>query len=110
MKILYTVVTAVLLSACLGNVHAAHKSDTLRYAPAEAAGIDGEYMSAIIDSLVQQGLDNYAFPGCQVLVARKGVIVHHKSYGHHTYRRFRPVENDHIFDLASCSKVMGSTI
>ena len=110
MKILYTVVTAVLLSACLGNVHAAHKSDTLRYAPAEAAGIDGEYMSAIIDSLVQQGLDNYAFPGCQVLVARKGVIVHHKSYGHHTYRRLRPVENDHIFDLASCSKVMGATI
>lgn len=110
MKFLYTVAIAILLYASLGLTHAADKSDTLRYAPAEAAELDGEYMSATIDSLIQEALDNYAFPGCQVLVARKGIIVHNKSYGHHTYRRYIPVENDHIFDLASCSKIMGATI
>lgn len=101
------ILTTVFLSLQISH---AHKTDTLRYASAEDAGMDGEYLSSTIDSLVQEGLDNYAFPGCQVLIARKGMIVHHKSYGHHTYRRYRPVENDHIFDLASCSKVMGATI
>ena len=110
MKYIYTIALALIFSLTSAYKADAHKSDTLRYAPAEAAGLDGEYLSSTIDSLIQIATENYAFPGCQILVARKGVIVHHKSYGHHTYRRYRPVENDHIFDLASCSKVMGATI
>ena len=88
----------------------ANKADTLSYASAESVGMDGKYLTTTIDSLVEYAMTQHAFPGCQILVARHGKIVHHKSYGHHTYRRYRAVENDHIFDLASCSKVMGATI
>lgn len=102
------ILTLVILSASL--CAAAEKADTLFYASGADAGLDGEYLTATIDSLIDDAMSKYAFPGCQVLVARKGRIVHHKSYGHHTYRRYIPVENDHIFDLASCSKVMGATI
>lgn len=100
----------VLILLLSGLAASAHKSDTLRYAPGHEAGMDGEFLTSTIDSLVENAMDRHAFPGCQILVARDGKIVHHKSYGHHTYRRYRPVENDHIFDLASCSKVMGATI
>lgn len=88
----------------------AQKNDVLSYGTAESVGMDGEYLNTTIDSLIEYAMTQHAFPGCQILVARHGKIVLHKSYGHHTYRRYRKVENDHIFDLASCSKVMGATI
>ena len=100
----------LLVVALAAAVSVSAKSDTLSYASAESVGMDGKYLSTTIDSLVEYAMSQHAFPGCQILVARHGKIVHHKSYGHHTYRRYRAVENDHIFDLASCSKVMGATI
>lgn len=100
----------ILILMLAGYSASAGKSDTLTYASGAEARLDGEFLSATIDSLVNDATCRSAFPGCQILVARDGKIVHHKSYGHHTYRRYRPVENDHIFDLASCSKVMGATI
>ena len=102
--------TFILLLSSLSVTLGKAKADTLVYASGTEAGLDGEYLTATIDSLINDAMSKYAFPGCQVLVAREGMIVHNKSYGHHTYRRYRPVENDHIFDLASCSKVMGATI
>lgn len=63
-----------------------------------------------IDSLVGEGLDAQAFPGCQVLVARNGMVVWDKAYGSPTYARDRPVATDDIYDLASISKVMGTTL
>lgn len=100
--------TIILLTAA--SAAYAEKADTLTYASGAEAGLDGEFLTAAIDSMINDATQKYAFPGCQILVARNGKIVHHKSYGHHTYRRYTPVENDHIFDLASCSKVMGATI
>lgn len=99
---------AALISATLSL--SAHKRDTLRYGSPESVGIDSIYLAASLDSIMQTAIARHAFPGGQILVARKGTIVHHKSYGHHTYRQHHAVENDHIFDLASCSKVMGATL
>jgi len=63
-----------------------------------------------IDSLVQAGLKAEAFPGAQVLVARNGMVVWDKAYGSPTYAGDRPVNNDDIYDLASISKVAGTTL
>ena len=89
---------------------AGNRNDTLRYASPQSVGMDSLYLVSAIDSIMQNAIAQHAFPGGQVLVARHGKIVHNKSYGHHTYRSYRPIENDHIFDLASCSKVMGATL
>lgn len=63
-----------------------------------------------IDTIVQEGLAAKAYPGCQVLVARNGAVVWNKAYGSPTYQGERPVRTDDIYDLASISKVAGTTL
>jgi len=63
-----------------------------------------EEMEVLIESSIQQRM----FPGCQLLIARKGQIIWHKSYGYYTYQKEKPVTNESIFDVASISKVSGT--
>ncbi|MGV9012232.1 MAG: glycoside hydrolase family 3 N-terminal domain-containing protein [Flavobacteriales bacterium] len=63
-----------------------------------------------VDSIVLDGIKAGAYPGCQVLVAHDGMVVLNRSYGSPTYANARPVETDDIYDLASISKVMGTTL
>lgn len=58
-----------------------------------------------LDSIIEMGIDSMAFPGAQLIVARKDTILIHKSYGHHTYEKKLPVKNHHLYDLASITKV-----
>lgn len=60
-----------------------------------------------IDSLVNEGLRTGAFPGCQVLIARNGNIVHDKSYGRLTAGG-EAVTPSTVYDLASVSKAVGT--
>jgi len=80
----------------------------LGYAPAQETGVNGVFLSKTIDSIVFEGLKNEAFPGAQVLVARKGKIIFHKSYGHHTFEKKQEIQKDDLFDYASVTKVSGS--
>ncbi len=63
-----------------------------------------------IDSIVQVGIQNKAFPGAQVLIYKNDSIRLNKSYGFHTYDSIVPVENHHLYDLASVTKIMASTL
>lgn len=67
--------------------------------------IDSDLLSHRIDSLVQIGLDSQAYPGCQVVVMHRGKVVHQQSYGYHTYASEKAVEDQHVYDLASITKV-----
>ncbi len=60
-----------------------------------------------VDSIIAHGIKNHAFPGAQVLVARKGQIVFHKAYGFYTYDSIRPVALNALYDLASVTKIVG---
>jgi beta-glucosidase-like glycosyl hydrolase/CubicO group peptidase (beta-lactamase class C family) len=72
----------------------------------ETAGLDGAKLK-LIDKMVEEGLKNKYMPGCQVLVARKGVVVHNKGYGNYTYDTSEnPVSDETVYDLASCTKVI----
>ncbi len=64
---------------------------------------------AKIDAIVQKGMNAKAFPGCQVLVAVKGKIIYQKSFGTITYEDTIPVNNEIVYDIASVSKIVGST-
>ncbi|MCF8217485.1 MAG: serine hydrolase [Bacteroidales bacterium] len=63
-----------------------------------------------IDSIIKDGMEENAYPGCQVLVAKDGKIFYDKTFGYHTYNKIRPVEQHDIYDLASVTKVAATTL
>ena len=65
----------------------------LRYANPEDVGLDGR-LEARVDSLVGRALAAQAFPGAQVLIARRGTVVLRKSYGNQTYAGFEEIVVD----------------
>ncbi len=71
----------------------------------ENAGVSSELLTARIDSIANSGLEIRAYPGCEVMVARKGIVIFHKAYGYHTYENRTPVLEDNLFDLASVTKI-----
>lgn len=83
------------------------KNKILGYSIPEEVGINSNKLSEKIDSIAQLGVDSAAYPGCQVLVAKNGKIVFHRSYGYHTYQKKHKLQNDDIFDWASVTKVSG---
>lgn len=60
-----------------------------------------------VDSIITNGIINEAFPGAQVLVAVKGRVVFHNTYGYHTYDSLIPVGKTDLYDLASVTKILG---
>ncbi|TFH46487.1 MAG: serine hydrolase, partial [Bacteroidia bacterium] len=81
----------------------------LQYGFPENAGMSSGILFSKVDSIVQSGLDSMAYPGCQVLIARKGIVVLNKSYGYHTFDRSVPVAEGDLWDLASVTKVSAAT-
>lgn len=78
----------------------------LGYTVPEAKGLRAS-LSDSIDSIVAVGLRTGAFPGCQVLVARGGDVVHSRSYGR-TTDGGPEVTHSTVYDLASVSKALGT--
>ena len=64
-----------------------------------------EELELKLDSIIHMGIDSMAFPGAQLIVANKDTILIQKSYGHHTYDQKTKVKDDHLYDLASVTKV-----
>ena len=79
----------------------------LQYGFPENAGLCSRQLNHAIDSIVKRGLEAGAYPGCQVIVSRKGTVVFHKAYGHHTYDKRIEVRKNDLYDLASVTKVTG---
>ncbi len=63
-----------------------------------------------IDKLIDKMIKEKAAPGCQIMALRNGKVVFEKAYGYFTYDKKHKVEMDDIYDLASVTKVMASTI
>ena len=72
-------------------------------------GMDAQKLQ-VIDSIVDKAIAAHAFPGCQVLVARKGKIAFYKNYGFLTYDSTRHVATGDLYDIASCTKVSATTV
>jgi beta-glucosidase-like glycosyl hydrolase/CubicO group peptidase (beta-lactamase class C family) len=77
----------------------------LQYGLPENAGISSEILNTKIDSIVTAGLTAKAYPGCVVMVARKGMVVFRKAYGFQTYDNRIPLKEDDLYDLASVTKI-----
>lgn len=70
-------------------------------------GLNEAYIDQKVDSIMEMGIKNEAFPGAQVLVAKNDTIIFHKAYGFHTYDSIQPVALNDLYDLASVTKVTG---
>ncbi|MBM56092.1 MAG: hypothetical protein CMB32_06015 [Euryarchaeota archaeon] len=64
--------------------------------------------TAEIDSIVADAFAEDAMPGCRIVIAHKGEVVHDKAYG--TIDGVAPVEMGTIYDLASITKVAATSI
>lgn len=74
--------------------------------PAEV-GLDAR-LTAQIDSVCRLGVQQHAFPGCQVIVARHGKVVYKGSFGTIDYGSKVKVDDNTLFGLASVSKATGT--
>jgi len=77
----------------------------IQYGTPENAGMSSTILNTKIDSIVNAGLSAKAYPGCRVMVARKGVVVFRKAYGFQTYDNRVAVHEDDLYDLASVTKI-----
>jgi CubicO group peptidase (beta-lactamase class C family) len=63
-----------------------------------------------IDSIVKNAIVQKAMPGCQIFIAKDGKVIYNKSHGFHTYDSLNPVKNNHVYDVASLTKVLSTTL
>lgn len=68
-----------------------------------------------IDAIVQDYMNQGYFPGAVIAVVRGGKIVYQKAYGYAMLNDMgvrlddpRPMEQDTLFDMASCTKIMAT--
>ena len=77
----------------------------MQYGFPESAGMSSEILNKAIDSIINTGLTRRAYPGCEVIVAREGIVVFQKTYGFHTFDSINPICENDLFDLSSVTKV-----
>ena len=73
----------------------------------ESVGLNSTYIKSNVDTIMQNAITQKAFPGAQLLVAKKGKIIFHQAYGYHTYDSIQKVNLDDVYDLASVTKITG---
>jgi len=74
----------------------------------ESVGMSSERLAAV-DSIIVAGIADSAFSGAALAIGRHGRLVSLKGFGELQYGTRRPVAPTSIFDLASVSKVVGTT-
>lgn len=79
------------------------EKNRLSYNLPEEVGINLSKFNKI-PNIVAEGIRAEAYPGCQVLIAKDGVVIYNESFGTFEYRKNRSVTNDDIYDLASMTK------
>ena len=85
-------------------------SDGLPARPAASVGMSAERLE-IIDRVVKRGITAGGYPGAAVVVGRRGFSVFEKGYGRlgWTTSSNPVVPDESIYDLASLTKVVGTT-
>lgn len=63
-----------------------------------------------IDSLINYGISQEAYPGAQVLIAKDGEIIYKKNAGYQTYDNKVWINDSSVYDIASLTKVMATTL
>ncbi len=81
----------------------------LGFAIPESVGLNSDTLRRIHE-IVEEMIEQKASPGCQILIAKDGKVVFWKAFGHHTYKKEKPVSPEDLYDLASVTKIMAATL
>jgi serine-type D-Ala-D-Ala carboxypeptidase len=102
----------------LGNMNVGHahtKATKLSYGTPEIVGMDANKLSEV-DAAVEKAITDGITPGATLLIAKDGKIVKESAYGYAQkydmgtlLEKPNPMKKDTMFDLASVTKVMGTT-
>ena len=71
---------------------------------------NGQPVMNQVEKLMQQAIAGNVFPGAVLLVSRESSVVFHKAYGVADLSTRRAVTNQTVFDLASLTKPLATTL
>jgi beta-N-acetylhexosaminidase len=77
--------------------------------PADAGVVEPAALNRL-DMFMARCLAEGVFPGARVLAARNGNVFYDKSFGYLDYKKQKEVDTNTIYDVASCTKVLATTI
>jgi beta-N-acetylhexosaminidase len=77
--------------------------------PADAGVVDQAALDKL-DMFIARDIADGVFPGCRVLAAKNGKIFYDRAFGYMTYDKERPVDKNTLYDMASCTKVLATTL
>ena len=83
------------------------KKTRLSFSIPEAVGIPSSRLEAI-DRIVLEGVEQRAFPGAQVLIAKDGVVFYNRAFGRFDHGAGATVTTETVYDLASITKVVAT--
>lgn len=63
---------------------------------------------SLVDTIIEDAINEEMIPGAQLLIAKNGRIVKEKSYGYQTYQKQFAITDTTLYDLASVTKVAGT--
>lgn len=106
---LITIVISLLLlvsgSCNLEKTGSVSSSPTLSEGIPESVGMSAERLNRI-DPVVQEYVEKNWISGATGIIARRGKIVYHKSFGMRDIEKEDPMENDDIYRIASMTKAV----
>lgn len=83
-------------------------SGRLSFALPLEAGMNSDSL-AKIDDIINKAIEYQAFPGCQLVVVRKGKVILNSVYGSFEYNDHHLVDRSNLYDLASVTKAAATT-
>ena len=81
----------------------------LQYSQGKQSGLDISKMTNQIDAIAKDAIEQHAAPGMMVMAIKDGQVIFEKAYGYHTYEKNQSNRISDIYDLASVSKIAGTT-
>ena len=79
----------------------------LSYGHPKQVGMDDKVLETV-DLMATQAISDSIAPGMQILVAKSGKVIYHKSFGYMRYSKQTPIQWYHRYDLASLTKILAS--
>jgi beta-N-acetylhexosaminidase len=76
----------------------------------EDAGVINPQALDKLNLFLQRSIVDGAFPGCRVVAAKDGKVFYNKAFGHFTYAKDSVVTLNTVYDIASVTKVLSTTL
>lgn len=84
-------------------------SGKLPYSQPERTGLKSDVLERI-EGVALSAIEQGAFPGCVVLVARNGKVAYNKAFGYLDSTKSEPLHINTVFDVASVTKTSATTV